>query len=105
MAGIDGIGGVTSTAGGPSAAGSSSTGGQPSSCEYPAWEPGATYFVGDIVNELGQLYIATHDNPGYEPTVSTWYWSLYSCGVVVDESGGSAIAGSSGSASGGVGGA
>lgn len=48
-----------------------------------------TYVVGDIVNEQGQLYIATHDNPGYEPVVSTWYWSLYACGVVDDVGGGS----------------
>ena len=26
------------------------------------------------------LYIATHDNPGYDPTISTWFWSPFSCG-------------------------
>ncbi|GAB3909375.1 hypothetical protein GCM10029964_110830 [Kibdelosporangium lantanae] len=28
----------------------------------------------------GNYYIATHDNPGYDPTISTWFWSPYTCG-------------------------
>jgi hypothetical protein len=26
----------------------------------------------------GKLYIATRSNPGYDPTIATRYWSLYS---------------------------
>ena len=27
----------------------------------------------------GKYYQATHDNPGYDPTISTWFWSPYTC--------------------------
>jgi predicted chitinase len=27
----------------------------------------------------GLYYQATHENPGYDPTISTWFWSPYSC--------------------------
>jgi len=54
-----------------------STGG---SCDYPAWVAGQNYVAGNIVKYTnGAFYIATHDNPGYDPTISTWYWSSYSC--------------------------
>ncbi|MFE9427524.1 glycoside hydrolase family 19 protein [Kitasatospora sp. NPDC006697] len=51
------------------------------SCSYPAWVAGQSYATGAIVlySANGQYYIATHDNPGYDPIISTWYWSPYSC--------------------------
>lgn len=39
--------------------------------------PGTAYEQGDIVTYQGSLYIAEHDNPGYVPTVSTWYWDPF----------------------------
>lgn len=59
--------------------GGGSTGG--GSCSYPDWVAGTYYDVGAIVTypANGLLYIATNANPGYDPTISTWYWSPYSC--------------------------
>ncbi|GAA2827709.1 chitinase [Kitasatospora paracochleata] len=49
-------------------------------CDYPAWQAGHTYATGAIVRYTdGNLYIAEHDNPGYDPVISTWYWDPYSC--------------------------
>ncbi|RZA07734.1 MAG: carbohydrate-binding protein, partial [Moraxellaceae bacterium] len=39
------------------------------------WVAGNNYVTGTIVSYQGGYYIATHDNPGYIPTVSTWFWS------------------------------
>ena len=37
--------------------------------------PGRRYVTGDIVRYTdGRYYIAEHDNPGYDPMISTWYW-------------------------------
>ncbi|MGI5246653.1 lectin [Dactylosporangium sp. CA-139066] len=56
-------------------------GGGTGSCNYPNWVAGQSYATGAIVRYTnGQLYQATHDNPGYDPTISTWFWSPYSCG-------------------------
>lgn len=57
-------------------------GGQTGNCAYPQWAAGTNYVAGDIVQypANGQYYQATHDNPGYDPTISTWYWSPYTCG-------------------------
>ena len=39
------------------------------------------YTTGTIVRYTnGRYYIAEHDNPGYDPTISTWYWDPYTCG-------------------------
>jgi chitodextrinase len=67
--------------GGSSGGGSGgTTAGSGGSCTYPAWAAGHNYVTGDIVRYTnGNLYIATHDNPGYDPTISTWYWSPYTC--------------------------
>ena len=56
-------------------------GGGGGSCSYPAWVAGQYYNVGAIVTYTpnGGLYIATNANPGYDPTISTWYWSPYTC--------------------------
>jgi predicted chitinase len=52
-----------------------------SSCNYPDWAPGQYYGVGNIVKypANGQYYRASNSNPGYDPTISTWYWSPYTC--------------------------
>jgi predicted chitinase/chitodextrinase len=51
------------------------------SCTYTTWTAGTNYTTGAIVRypPNGQYYQATHDNPGYDPTISTWFWSPYSC--------------------------
>jgi predicted chitinase len=51
------------------------------SCTYTTWTAGTNYTTGAIVlyPPNGQYYQATHDNPGYDPTISTWFWSPYSC--------------------------
>lgn len=50
-------------------------------CNYPNWTAGTWYVTGNIVRYTnGLYYIAEHDNPGYDPTISTWYWDPYTCG-------------------------
>jgi predicted chitinase len=49
------------------------------SCNYPDWVAGRQYYTGNIVRYNGNFYIAEHDNPGYDPTISTWFWDLYTC--------------------------
>lgn len=50
-------------------------------CSYPDWVAGKWYVAGDIVRYTdGRYYRAEHDNPGYDPTISTWYWDPYDCG-------------------------
>lgn len=52
----------------------------PTTCNYPNWAAGAWYATGAIVRYTnGLYYIAEHDNPGYDPTISTWYWDPYTC--------------------------
>jgi predicted chitinase len=47
---------------------------------YPSWVAGRSYVTGDIVRYTdGKTYIAEHDNPGYDPTISTWFWEPYAC--------------------------
>jgi chitinase len=51
------------------------------SCNYPNWTAGTWYPTGAIVRYTnGLYYVAEHDNPGYDPTISTWYWDPYNCG-------------------------
>ncbi len=38
------------------------------------WSAGTQYYTGDIVSYSGSNYICEHDNPGYDPTISTWFW-------------------------------
>jgi len=60
--------------------GGSSGGGGTGSCNYPNWVAGQSYTTGAIVRYTNGLYYqATHDNPGYDPTISTWFWSPYTC--------------------------
>lgn len=50
-------------------------------CNYPAWVAGRSYVTGDIVTYTdGRQYRAEHDNPGYDPVISTWFWEPYDCG-------------------------
>ena len=63
---------------------------------YPSWVAGTSYVTGNIVRYTdGKAYIAEHDNPGYDPVISTWFWEPYACdsgptnpseGFVVSES-------------------
>ncbi|MEV1049079.1 glycoside hydrolase family 19 protein [Streptomyces sp. NPDC049916] len=46
----------------------------------PNWQQGVWYNAGQIVRYNGAYYIAEHGNPGYSPTISTWYWDPYTCG-------------------------
>lgn len=49
-------------------------------CNYPNWVAGQYYAAGAIVRYTnGQYYQASHENPGYDPVISTWYWSPYTC--------------------------
>gem|GEM_PF-921512 len=50
-----------------------------STCSYPDWVWGKSYVTGNIVRypDNGKYYIATHDNPGWDPTISTYFWSPY----------------------------
>ncbi|MFI6642585.1 glycoside hydrolase family 19 protein [Streptomyces sp. NPDC050504] len=46
----------------------------------PAWRAGAWYTAGTVVKYTdGRYYVAEHDNPGYDPLISTWYWDPYTC--------------------------
>ncbi|MER5323438.1 glycoside hydrolase family 19 protein [Streptosporangium roseum] len=50
-------------------------------CDHPNWVAGRSYVTGDIVKYTdGKFYRAEHDNPGYDPVISTWYWEPYACG-------------------------
>ncbi|MER7661023.1 MULTISPECIES: glycoside hydrolase family 19 protein [unclassified Streptomyces] len=47
----------------------------------PSWQAGAWYTTGNVVRYTdGRYYIAEHDNPGYDPVISTWFWEPYTCG-------------------------
>jgi chitinase len=52
----------------------------PPTCNYPNWAAGTWYTAGTIVKYTnGNYYKASHDNPGYDPVISTWYWDVYAC--------------------------
>ncbi|MBB5870293.1 chitinase [Allocatelliglobosispora scoriae] len=52
----------------------------PGACNHPNWAAGTNYVTGNIVRYTnGLYYIAEHDNPGYDPIISTWYWDPYTC--------------------------
>lgn len=42
------------------------------------WVQGQYYAAGSIVSYNGKLYVAKYANPGYNPTISTYYWAPYS---------------------------
>ncbi|MDP3156447.1 MAG: fibronectin type III domain-containing protein [Archangium sp.] len=49
------------------------------SCDQTAsWVQGKAYAAGDVVKYTdGKRYIAKFANPGYEPTISTYYWAPF----------------------------
>ena len=53
----------------------------PGNCNYPNWATGAAYQVGSVVkySPNGRLYRARVANPGYNPTVSTYFWDSFTC--------------------------
>jgi hypothetical protein len=56
-------------------------GGGGGSCSASPWVAGHWYPTGSVVRYTnGNHYVATHDNPGYDPTISTWFWSPTNCG-------------------------
>jgi predicted chitinase/chitodextrinase len=60
--------------------GSGGGGGGTTSCNHPSWAAGKAYKAGDIVKYTdGKYYIAEHENPGYDPIISTWFWEPYIC--------------------------
>jgi len=109
-----GFGGTTSTAGsGPAqggavtSAGTNSSGGsggtKTEACSYPAWAAGHAYVKGDKVMYMGKAFIANDDNPGYDPLVSTFFWSPYDCQAVsTGGSGGSSTGGNGGTGGSGM---
>jgi chitinase len=51
-----------------------------SPCAYPAWVLNKAYLANDIVSySNGKLYKAKYANPGYDPTISTYYWAEHAC--------------------------
>lgn len=51
-----------------------------SACNAPEWVMYRQYAAGSVVAYGGKLYIARLANPGYNPTISTHFWSAYLCG-------------------------
>ena len=49
------------------------------SCSAANWVQGRYYAVGSRVSSNGSMYTAKVANPGYNPAVSTYYWSRYYC--------------------------
>ncbi|MDB5742103.1 MAG: Chitinase, partial [Polaromonas sp.] len=53
---------------------------QPSACNSSNWVQGKQYAAGSIVTYSdSKQYIAKFANPGYNPTISTYFWSRYVC--------------------------
>jgi predicted chitinase/chitodextrinase len=64
------------------ACGGSGGGGNPGggTCNYPNWAAGTFYPAGSIVRYTdGNYYQAVHENPGYDPVISHWYWDPFTC--------------------------
>ncbi|MDB5868275.1 MAG: hypothetical protein JWP96_607 [Polaromonas sp.] len=52
----------------------------PAACSASSWVMGKQYVAGSIVTYSdGKMYIAKSANPGYNPTISTYFWSRYAC--------------------------
>jgi chitinase len=88
----NGAGGVSSQAG--SSSGGSAGTAPVEVCDFPAWMAGHDYAAGDKVIYQGKAFIANEANPGYDPLISTFFWSPYSCEVT--GSGGSSGSGGTG---------
>ena len=74
-------------------------GGAAATCSNPiaTWVQGTNYTAGKVVSYNGLQYVAKYANPGYNPTVSTYYWApvgawvqgkAYATGNLVTYSGG-----------------
>ena len=48
-------------------------------CGAADWVQGRYYAAGSIVSYNGTQYRAIHANPGYNPTISTYYWAPHGC--------------------------
>lgn len=48
-------------------------------CTSVPWVMGKLYAAGAVVSYNGRLYKAKFDNPGYNPTISTYYWAPVTC--------------------------
>ena len=49
-------------------------------CNASTWTQGRQYEAGSVVSYPdGNAYIAEFSNPGYNPTISTYFWSRYAC--------------------------
>lgn len=96
-AGTNGLGGAAPTAGAPQggvahAGGTSVAGGGGApleSCDFSAWVAGQDYAAGDKVMYQGRAFVATEANPGYDPLISTYFWTPYDCAPVSTGGGGS----------------
>ncbi len=54
----------------------------PSACNAASWSPRSQYPVGSTVTYgNGKVYVAKFANPGYDPTISTYYWAPYAANV------------------------
>lgn len=50
------------------------------SCSAESWSQARQYAAGSIVSYPdNKLYVARVANPGYNPTISTYFWSQYAC--------------------------
>lgn len=50
-------------------------------CVFPSWAPSLPYSPLTIVTYGSRPYFAKYENPGYNPTISTYFWGAYSCPV------------------------
>ena len=48
-------------------------------CNSSNWVQGKYYGAGKVVTYQGALYRAKYANPGYNPTISTYYWAPHTC--------------------------
>jgi predicted chitinase len=96
-------GGTGVTGGGASNVGAGGTSSVPPPCTFANWVAKMPYVTGDKVLYNGAGYIATMDNPGYDPTISTYFWSPFPCTPVpgTGGTGGGAGATNGGGAAGG----
>jgi hypothetical protein len=96
VAGSTAPGGSPTMGGSAPVAGSSTGGSAPMGKPCgPAWVAGTMYAQGAIVLFQGSYYIAEHENPGYDPTISTYFWNPYTCST---DGGGNGMGGSGGAA-------
>ncbi len=45
-------------------------------CQAQSWKAGHNYRSGDVVEYQGSYFKAVHENPGFDPKISTWFWAL-----------------------------